>query len=151
MVLKHVSMNFQELANRVTAETGVQIDLNTINVQNPVEMNSTIRSELMAAADLSGISAMDMPSGAGHDVQQFGGIGGLIFIRHGNNGASHRPDELLGRAADEDPFLIGSDFAHAVVLNRHWLKGSNPLKNKEKISFTDDLIARGARVITAPR
>ncbi len=155
-VLKHAAMIFQGIAEQIQNETGIRIELNRMNTQQPVEMSGDIRRELNGIAMNRGLTnaVMDMPSGAGHDVQvlaEAGVAGGLIFIRHGNRGASHRPDEILGRTPNDNPFTVGSDFAHAVAMNYGWMMGQTTSYNPYNTSFLRDLEQRGARKITAPR
>lgn len=149
-VIDEVQKIFEYIAFEVEKETGVKISLNKMNVQQPVKMSSDIRIDMMKAASNMGISAMKMPSGAGHDVQvavQAGIAGGLIFIRHGNNGVSHRPDEIMGRDFKDNPFTTTSDFANAVAMNAAWFGGQNQNVQTRPKSFLADLIARGALAI----
>ena len=145
ILLQHASANFECVAQRVEKETGVKISINKMTTQQPTQMSSVINAELVKNANRLSIDAMEMPSGAGHDIMMLGQNTGLIFIRH--NGLSHRPDELLSRNKDDTPFTIGSDFANACDLNRLFLLGTAQPKAKMDVSFTPDLRSRGARQI----
>jgi N-carbamoyl-L-amino-acid hydrolase len=150
-ILTHVAHNFACVAQRVEQKTGVKIVLNKVNTQQPVIMSSDIQNQLSCAAISAGIQTLKMPSGAGHDVQvgaEAGINSGLIFIHHGNNGVSHRPDEILGRTPDDNPFTTSSDFACAVELNRAWMMGSQSSHKSMETGFSKDILNRGARRLT---
>jgi N-carbamoyl-L-amino-acid hydrolase len=98
-------------ANDIAARRGVEIDLGP-HTQAPVaEMDPALRSGLLAAAQVEGIEAVQMPSGGGHDCAVFAGLGApsaMIFVRNANG--SHNPDEAMD-------FL---DFAKAWRVLRTW-------------------------------
>ena len=149
-ILKNAQDHFKKVAEGIETFTGIQVEMNRMNIQQPVEMSSFIHQSLLSNAQSLGVSARSMPSGAGHDVQILtqGGInGGLIFIRHGNNGVSHLPDEILGRDKNDNPFSVNSDFANACDLNRLFLLGTKGEKEVLPVSFEKDLQQRGARLL----
>jgi len=153
-LLDMVRKDFEQVAAYIKTKTGVDVALNDINMQAPVKMCDRINNDLTHHANQRGISTMKMPSGAGHDVGvlvEAGVPGGLIFIRHGNEGASHRPDEILGLNEHDNPFQVGSDFANAVEMNKIWFHGAQASTKPSKIPFSDDLMRRGARIISAPQ
>lgn len=152
-ILEHCAHNFEFVAQEIDKETGVRININQMTRQSPVEMSDVIQKELVTHAHDHDIDTMTMPSGAGHDVQVMAEVGtpaGLIFIRHGNKGASHRPDEILGRTPDDDPFMTSSDFANAIALNKSWLLGDKSPKKAMEKTFIRDLRDRGAEMIFVP-
>jgi N-carbamoyl-L-amino-acid hydrolase len=62
-------------------------------------MNGGFRAQLLEGCEALGIAAMDIPSGAGHDAQDFAHAGfaaGMIFVRNANG--SHNPDEHMDMA-----------------------------------------------------
>ena len=52
---------------------------------------------------ITGRPALRLPSGAGHDAMMMASLTdiGMLFVRCGNNGISHHPDEALS-APDAD-------------------------------------------------
>jgi len=68
----------------------------------PVEMSGVVRDALRDAIEARGLPVVELASGAGHDAGVLAAAGveaGMLFVRAGNDGVSHHPDEL---AADED-------------------------------------------------
>src|SRR5580698_4049810 len=63
----------------------------------------------------AGVEPFYLPSGAGHDAEQFGGVTdiGMLFVRCGNGGISHSPLETV-TAADAD---VGARVLLDVLLN----------------------------------
>lgn len=88
------------LAERLAAEIGrrrrVRFDLGQFSLHRPAAMDAAFRARLNEGCRELGISAMDMPSGAGHDAQDFANAGfraAMIFVRNGHG--SHNPDESM--------------------------------------------------------
>lgn len=71
----------------------------------PVEMSVVVRGALRDAIEARGLPVVELASGAGHDAGVLAAAGveaGMLFVRAGNDGVSHHPDEL---AANEDVAL----------------------------------------------
>jgi acetylornithine deacetylase/succinyl-diaminopimelate desuccinylase-like protein len=71
----------------------------------PVEMSDVVRGELRDSIAARGLPVVELASGAGHDAGVLAAAGvaaGMLFVRAGNDGVSHHPDEL---ASDEDVAL----------------------------------------------
>jgi acetylornithine deacetylase/succinyl-diaminopimelate desuccinylase-like protein len=71
----------------------------------PVEMSDVVRGALRGAIAARGLPVVELASGAGHDAGVLAAAGvaaGMLFVRAGNDGVSHHPDEL---ASDEDVAL----------------------------------------------
>ena len=65
----------------------------------PAQMDPGLRETLVAGCSGLGIVSMEIPSGAGHDAQDFAKAGfaaGMIFVRNGNG--SHNPREAMDMA-----------------------------------------------------
>jgi N-carbamoyl-L-amino-acid hydrolase len=65
----------------------------------PAVMDREFRERLRIGCDVLGIPCMEMPSGAGHDAQDFANAGfrtGMIFVR--NSHGSHNPNEAMDMA-----------------------------------------------------
>jgi acetylornithine deacetylase/succinyl-diaminopimelate desuccinylase-like protein len=62
-----------------------------------------VQSLFANAVARAGVTPRFLPSGAGHDAVNFGGITdtGMLFVRCGNGGVSHSPRETI-TAEDAD-------------------------------------------------
>ena len=83
-------------ARRIGQERGVIFELGQPSYCAPAMMEANLRQGLVEVARDSGIAAMEMASGAGHDATVFAEQGvpaAMIFIR--NRGGSHNPDEEM--------------------------------------------------------
>jgi acetylornithine deacetylase/succinyl-diaminopimelate desuccinylase-like protein len=87
-----------ERLSRLIAEIGIDAAGRT----EPAAMSETARAALRAAMEARGLPVVELASGAGHDAGILASAGvaaGMLFVRAGNGGVSHAPDEA---AADED-------------------------------------------------
>lgn len=141
-------------ADRAAKETGCHWNRDEfiLNKTLPARLNTAVVDQLSRAVQDLGISHKAVPSGAGHDasVAELAGVpSGMVFVRHGNDGASHTPKEILGRDESEDPFRAGSDFASAVLANAAFMMrdvtsySPHHAKDTDR-SFAAHLRARGA-------
>jgi len=74
-------------------------------MQEPSIMDEGLRDVLGREARILGIEPLAMPSGAGHDAQDFTRAGypaAMIFVRNAHG--SHNPDEAM----DLDDFALGT-------------------------------------------
>jgi allantoate deiminase len=80
----------------------------------PVSMGDSVRTALRDAVEARGLPVVELASGAGHDAGILAAAGveaGMLFVRAGNGGVSHSPDEL---ATDEDVALAADVLTDAV-------------------------------------
>ena len=65
--------------------------------------DAALQQRFAAAIAAHGIAVRHLPSGAGHDAMMFPAVAptAMLFVRCGNNGISHHPDETM-TAADAD-------------------------------------------------
>lgn len=92
-------------ARRIERNTGVNFELGALTGTEPALMDGSLRELLLKRARALGISAMEMPSGAGHDAATFARFGvasAMIFVR--NENGSHNPDEAM-ELRDFEPAL----------------------------------------------
>ncbi len=56
-----------------------------------------LQDALAASIDRAGLPVHRLPSGAGHDAMVFAPVApmAMLFVRCGNNGISHHPDETM--------------------------------------------------------
>jgi acetylornithine deacetylase/succinyl-diaminopimelate desuccinylase-like protein len=64
---------------------------------NAAPCNSALQEALARAIAAHGIPVRHLPSGAGHDAMVFPAVAptAMLFVRCGNNGISHHPDETM--------------------------------------------------------
>lgn len=94
--LVRMEQRTRALAEAISAETRVSLDLGPVTGSRPADMDPKLRAYLVRAAAEMGIPALEMPSGAGHDAAIFAGMGvptAMIFVRNANG--SHNPDEAM--------------------------------------------------------
>jgi len=72
-----------------------------------------LQQQLAAAIDACDIPVRHLPSGAGHDAMAMAAITdmAMLFVRCGNGGISHHPDEIMSA---EDAALAARAFRHFV-------------------------------------
>jgi acetylornithine deacetylase/succinyl-diaminopimelate desuccinylase-like protein len=90
-----------ERLSRLIAAVGVEDEGRT----EPAAMSDAARAALRAAIEARGLPVVELASGAGHDAGILASAGvaaGMLFVRAGNGGVSHSPDES---ASDGDVAL----------------------------------------------
>jgi N-carbamoyl-L-amino-acid hydrolase len=95
----------RELCRKIESQRRVRFDLGEFNVSPPAEMDATLQGILRKEADRLNIDVLTLPSGAGHDAQDFAHAGypaAMIFVRNAHG--SHNPDEAM----DLSDFALGT-------------------------------------------
>ena len=103
--LERLAALTQELTTKIGRKRRVTFELSPFSFQKPAAMDSDFRARLHEGCGTLGISAMDIPSGAGHDAQDFAHMGfksAMIFVRNANG--SHNPHEAM----DMSDFALGT-------------------------------------------
>jgi beta-ureidopropionase / N-carbamoyl-L-amino-acid hydrolase len=103
--LEMMTARTRALADEIAARRRVRFDLGEFNLQEPSVMDQRLREILVREAQILGIEALEMPSGAGHDAQDFARAGfpaAMIFVR--NARGSHNPHEAM----DMNDFALGT-------------------------------------------
>jgi N-carbamoyl-L-amino-acid hydrolase len=103
--LERMAALTRELAARIGKERRVQFELSPFSIQKPAAMDVGFCSRLVDGCKALGIAAMEIPSGAGHDAQDFAHAGfrsAMIFVR--NEHGSHNPNEHM----DVADFALGT-------------------------------------------
>jgi beta-ureidopropionase / N-carbamoyl-L-amino-acid hydrolase len=88
-----------ELSAEIAMRRRVRFEFAPFSLLRPAAMNAGFRERLLAGCQDLGISAIEIPSGAGHDAQDFAHAGlrtGMIFVR--NSHGSHNPNEAMDMA-----------------------------------------------------
>ena len=104
----------QELASRIGTERRVEFELSPFSLQRPAAMDATFRARLHEGCRSLGIPTMDIPSGAGHDAQDFAHAGypaAMIFVRNANG--SHNPEEQM----EMSDFALGTRLLAWMLMN----------------------------------
>ncbi len=106
-LLLETDRRLRERAREISKARRVEIDLDIYRNAPPAIMDQNLINLLEEEAKASGIDAVTMPSGAGHDCATFAWQGirtAMLFIR--NENGSHNPDEAMAM----------DDFAEALKL-----------------------------------
>lgn len=75
----------------------VTVDAAPFYAADAAPCDARLQAELAAAIAAHGIPVRHLPSGAGHDAMVFPVVArtAMLFVRCGNNGISHHPDETM--------------------------------------------------------
>jgi N-carbamoyl-L-amino-acid hydrolase len=106
-VLSHLDALLDDLAAAIGRTRNVRFEIGDRAVAEPTLMDPAFRAVLTAQAAILGISALEMPCGAGHDAAEFvrAGIPScMIFVR--NTGESHNPSEHMEMTDFRDGTLL---------------------------------------------
>jgi N-carbamoyl-L-amino-acid hydrolase len=82
-----------DLAREIAERRRVRFELGGFNISEPALMDAALRELLVCGARTLGLHTLAMPSGAGHDAQEFSHAGfpaAMIFVRnaHGSHNAA---------------------------------------------------------------
>lgn len=86
----------QALAQKISTARRVEFNLGTFSLHRPAQMSPAFRSAMLHGCRELGITAMEIPSGAGHDAQDFAHAGipaAMIFVCNAHG--SHNPREAM--------------------------------------------------------
>jgi N-carbamoyl-L-amino-acid hydrolase len=84
------------LAESIAVERRVRFDLGAFDLSPPAAMEPGLQALLSEGSRELGIACGTLPSGAGHDAQDFAHAGfpaGMVFVRNANG--SHNPEEAM--------------------------------------------------------
>jgi N-carbamoyl-L-amino-acid hydrolase len=83
-----------EAARAAAAQHALGVDVTPVGHWEPTALDAGVRDAIETAAEGLGLSALELPSGAGHDAQALAGItpSGMIFVPS-VGGVSHNPRE----------------------------------------------------------
>ena len=98
---------------QIAKEENVKLDCVTVQADEPALTDAAIQSDIRAAARAAGYTALDLPSGAGHDAQQVAHLApiGMIFVPS-RGGISHSPREY----SSPDDVANGAEVLYRTVL-----------------------------------
>lgn len=100
-------------SERVAQRRNVALQVRKTHEASSVPCASWLQQQLAAAVSKCGLPARYLPSGAGHDAMAMAAIAdvAMLFVRCGNGGISHHPDEIM---IEEDATLAAQAFANFV-------------------------------------
>ena len=98
---------------RIAARRQVGIDLRQTHEAASVPCAPRLQAALARAIETAGWPVRHLPSGAGHDAMAMAPLGevAMLFVRCGNGGISHHPDETM---STEDACIAAQVFSHLV-------------------------------------
>jgi N-carbamoyl-L-amino-acid hydrolase len=105
VTLKEMVTYADQVATEIAARRRVKFELGSFNVSEPALMDENIQRLLANGARELDVPHIQLPSGAGHDAQDFALAGfpaGMIFVR--NSYGSHNPHEAMAM----DDFALGT-------------------------------------------
>lgn len=102
----------QEAARRIGARRGVEVALRRTHEAPSVPCAEHLQQQLAASIERLGLPLHRLPSGAGHDAMALAAIAdvAMLFVRCGNGGISHSPDETMTAADAATAAQVFSDF-----------------------------------------
>ena len=101
--------------NDVAKARGLDIWMDEISSEEPVQMDSKLVAELTAICEESGVGWLEMPSGAGHDAMNMAALcpTGMIFVPS-KDGISHNPAEYTSM----EQLMVGAEVLRAFLLKQ---------------------------------
>ncbi|CAN7222515.1 allantoate amidohydrolase [Pseudoduganella sp. LjRoot289] len=101
-----------EAARRVAERRGVELALRRTHEAPSVPCAERLQQQLAASIERLGLPLHRLPSGAGHDAMALAAIAdvAMLFVRCGNGGISHSPDETMTAADAATAAQVFSDF-----------------------------------------
>ena len=92
-----------EAFTKIAARRGVAVAIHTFFSSSAAPCDAALQKQLAQSIAAHAIVPRYLPSGAGHDAMVFPAVAptAMLFVRCGNNGISHHPDETM-TAADAD-------------------------------------------------
>jgi len=88
---------FQSAFDEIAKRRNVAVNAAPFYAANAAPCDSALQEAFAQAIAVHGIPVRHLPSGAGHDAMVFPAVAptAMLFVRCGNNGISHHPDETM--------------------------------------------------------
>ena len=88
---------FQSAFEDIAKRRKVAVNTAPFYAANAAPCDATLQKAFASAIEAHGIPVKYLPSGAGHDAMVFPAVApmAMLFVRCGNNGISHHPDETM--------------------------------------------------------
>ena len=102
----------------IAARRNVQMELAAFYEADAAPCDAGLQKQLARAIASQGVTARHLPSGAGHDAMVFPAVcpTAMLFVRCGNNGISHHPDETMTAEDAEVSTCVLLDFFENLTL-----------------------------------
>ncbi|ASU38794.1 allantoate amidohydrolase [Herbaspirillum sp. meg3] len=99
--------------DRICTRRNVGITLRKTHEAGSVPCAAHLQKQLASAIEACGLPLRHLPSGAGHDAMAIAAIAdvAMLFVRCGNGGISHHPDEIM---TEEDAAIAAQVFSSFV-------------------------------------
>lgn len=93
---------------RIGARRRVSVAIETLYDEAAARCDAELQQQVAAAIEANGIAPRYLASGAGHDAMAFPAIMpmAMLFVRCGNRGISHHPDEIISAEDAEVATLV---------------------------------------------
>ncbi|MBJ6359918.1 Zn-dependent hydrolase [Paenibacillus sp. GCM10012307] len=103
-ILEELFVHYRDRALQIAAERGLTVSFDSLSKSEPVRVPDEVAAGILEACSQTA-SAIEMPSGAGHDGNQLSRIApiGMIFVPS-RDGRSHCPEEWT----DEEDVALGA-------------------------------------------
>jgi N-carbamoyl-L-amino-acid hydrolase len=107
--------SLETTVNAVAQKRGLDIWMDEISSEEPVQMDSTLVAELKAVCEEKNTAWIEMPSGAGHDAMNMAALCPtcMIFVPS-KNGISHNPAEYTSL----EQLMEGTEMLRAIILQQ---------------------------------
>ena len=102
----------------IAARRNVQMELAAFYEADAAPCDAQLQAQLARAITAQGVPVRHLPSGAGHDAMVFPTVcpTAMLFVRCGNNGISHHPDEIMTAEDAEISTRVLLNFFENLVL-----------------------------------
>lgn len=102
----------------IAARRKVQMELTAFYEADAAPCDAGLQRQLARAIAAQGVTVRHLPSGAGHDAMVFPAVcpTAMLFVRCGNNGISHHPDEIMTAEDAEVSTRVLLDFLENLEL-----------------------------------
>ena len=106
------TVRVKELVQAIAKERGLALDWDAYFESSAAPCDAALQDRLAASIARHGIEVKRLPSGAGHDAMMFPPVcpTAMLFVRCGNGGISHHPDEILAAEDAEIATRVLLDF-----------------------------------------
>ena len=110
-----VVVALETAVNTVAKARGLDIWMDQISSEEPVQMDSKLVTDLKAICEERGVAWIEMPSGAGHDAMNMAALcpTGMIFVPS-KDGLSHNPAEYTSM----EQLMEGAEVLRAFMLKQ---------------------------------
>ena len=94
---RHAVASLRAQFSAIAARRDVTLELKAFYEADAAPCDAALQAQFARAIAVQGVAVRHLPSGAGHDAMVFPAVcpTAMLFVRCGNNGISHHPDETM--------------------------------------------------------